>query len=287
MREFNEALVPEQCNHYFQRNRRTVNSTETITRPIDQIVDLLREARSLLFITGAGISADSGLPTYRGVGGLYNATSTEEGLPIEELLSGRTMRQRPALTWKYLGQVEQACRGARFNRGHEVIAAMESHFDRVWTLTQNVDGFHRQAGSRNVVDIHGDLHHLFCPSCGFARTVTDYSTIAIPPQCPNCPALLRPDVVLFGEALASDKLSRLYTELERGFDLVFSVGTTSVFPYISEPVERAHQLGKPTVEINPGLTEVSHLVTIRLSLGAAAALDAIWKRYQARRECRS
>jgi NAD-dependent deacetylase len=259
-----------------------MTSTETIARSIDHIVDLLREACSLLFITGAGISADSGLPTYRGVGGLYNTTSTEEGLPIEELLSGHTMRQRPALTWKYLAQVAQACRGARFNRGHEVIAAMENHFDRVWTLTQNVDGFHRQAGSRNVVDIHGDLHNLLCPSCGFERTVTDYSAIAIPPQCPNCPTLLRPDVVLFGEALPFDKVSRLYTEIERGFDLVFSIGTTSVFPYIAEPVERAHQLGKPTIEINPGMTEVSHLVTLRLPLGAADALDAIWKRYQAK-----
>jgi NAD-dependent deacetylase len=262
--------------------RHLMNSTETITRSIDHVADLLREARSLLFITGAGISADSGLPTYRGVGGLYNANSTEEGLPIEELLSGRTMRQRPALTWKYQAQVVQASRGARFNRGHEVIAAMENQFDRVWTLTQNVDGFHRQAGSRNVIDIHGDLHNLLCPSCGLKRSVTDYSAISIPPQCPICPSLLRPDVVLFGEALPLDKVSRLYAELERGFDLVFSVGTTSVFPYIAEPVERAHQRGKPSIEINPGLTEVSHLVTIRLPLGAAEALDAIWKRYQRR-----
>jgi NAD-dependent deacetylase len=254
-----------------------------VVKSIDQIVTLLLEAKSLLFITGAGISADSGLPTYRGIGGLYNSGPAEEGMPIEELLSGYTMRRQPALTWKYLGQVEKASRGARFNRGHEVIAEMEAHFNRVWTLTQNVDGFHRQAGSRNVVDIHGDLHNLFCPRCDFKLTVTDYSSLSIPPQCSQCPSLLRPDVVLFGEALPFDKVSRLYTELEKGFDLVFSIGTTSVFPYIAEPVIRAHRQGKPTIEINPGVTEVSDLVSIRVPLGAAVTLDAIWRRYQERR----
>src|ERR1700756_1361535 len=109
---------------------------------IERVVELLRQSRSLLFITGAGISADSGLPTYRGIGGLYNANTTEDGQPIEELLSGPTFRRRPDLTWKYLKQIEQASRGAKFNRGHEVIAQMEARFERVWTLTQNVDGFH-------------------------------------------------------------------------------------------------------------------------------------------------
>src|SRR5262245_29549890 len=89
---------------------------------IDRIVNHLGRARSALFVTGAGMSADSGLPTYRGVGGLYNAGETEEGLAIEELLSGEMMSARPEWTWKYLRQIEQACRGAQFNRGHSVIA---------------------------------------------------------------------------------------------------------------------------------------------------------------------
>jgi NAD-dependent deacetylase len=260
-----------------------MDATESFAQAINQVADLLRASRSLLFITGAGISADSGLPTYRGIGGLYNVTTTEEGLPVEELLSGRTMRRQPALTWKYLGQVEKACRGARFNRAHEIIAQMEEHFDRVWVLTQNVDGFHRQAGSRNVIDIHGDLHDLFCPQCDYKQTTADYSTLEIPPLCPRCHSLIRPDVVLFGEALPFDKVSQLYTQIEKGFDLVFSIGTTSIFPYIAEPVERAYRLGKPAVEINPGTSEVSELATIRLPLGAAMALDAIWRSYQERR----
>src|SRR5918911_4177898 len=131
--------------------------TPETDRLIDQVVELLRRSRSLLFITGAGMSADSGLPTYRGVGGLYDAGETEEGFPIEAVLSGEMFRHRPGWTWKYLRQIERACRGATCNRGHVVIAEMERHFPRVWTLTQNVDGFHRAAGATNVIAIHGNL----------------------------------------------------------------------------------------------------------------------------------
>jgi NAD-dependent deacetylase len=251
---------------------------------VERVVDLLERSRSLLFITGAGVSADSGLPTYRGGGGLYEADTTEDGLPIEELLSGRTLCRRPDLTWKYLGQVERACRGARPNRAHAVIAEMEAHFGRVWTLTQNVDGLHRQAGSTNVIEIHGDLHDLSCTGCGFRQSVPDYSRLSFPPRCPGCAGHLRPDVVLFGEALPLPELARLEEETAKGFDLVFTVGTTSVFPYIAEPVERAARRGTPTVEINPGTSRVSHLVSVRLALGAARALDAIWRCYRNREE---
>ena len=249
---------------------------------INRVVSLLARSRSLLFITGAGVSADSGVPTYRGIGGLYNSDDTEDGMSIEDLLSGRTMRRRPELTWKYLEQIGQAARGATFNRGHEVIAEMEGHFDRVWTLTQNVDGFHRRAGSKNVVDIHGDIHELYCTKCTFRQRVESFDEIAVPPLCPTCQAILRPDVVLFGEMLPVDKLDTLSRELRTGFDLVFTVGTTSVFPYIAVPVETAHRLGRPTVEINPGASKVSHLVDVKLPLRAAVALDAIWRRYQER-----
>jgi len=252
------------------------------TSTIERVVDLLEESRSLPLITGAGISADSGLPTYRGIGGLYNVNDTEEGMPIEELLSGHTMRAAPELTWKYLAQIAHACCGATFNRAHEVAAEMEDHFERMWTLTQNVDGFHRAAGSKKVIEIHGDLHDLKCTVCRFRDSVTDYSDLDVPPQCPGCQSILRPDVVLFGEMLPAEKVQLLCQELDEGFDLVFTIGTTSVFPYISEPVRIAQSLGRPTVEINPGTTDVSHLVDVKLPLRAAPAMDAIWGRYAQR-----
>ncbi len=249
---------------------------------LDKVASMLARAESVLFITGAGISADSGLPTYRGIGGLYDdGKAAAEGYRIEELLSGEMMRRRPDLTWRHLLTIEQACRGATFNRGHEVIAALENAIDRVWTLTQNVDGFHRLAGSRKVIEIHGNLHHLVCPRCGHREAVADYSALGLPPHCPRCDAIVRPDVVLFGEALPRAALETLWHESDRGFDLVFSIGTSSLFPYIVEPVLQALDRGIPTVEINPGRTEVSDHVNFKISAGAAESLDALWARMQA------
>lgn len=243
---------------------------------VRRAAELLADARSVLFITGAGVSADSGLPTYRGVGGLYEEQDTVEGLPIEVALSGQVMASRPALTWKYLAQIEQACRGARHNRAHEVIAAVERARPRVWVLTQNVDGFHRTAGSENVIDIHGDLHQLLCPRCGHLERVEHFGGLAIPPPCPACAGILRPDVVLFGELLPEAKVDLLERELRRGFDLVLTIGTSAAFPYIAAPVLEARRRGTPTIEIDPGRTPLSPLVDLQIPARAAPALDAIW-----------
>jgi NAD-dependent deacetylase len=242
---------------------------------LDRVIEAMRPARRLLFITGAGVSADSGLPTYRGIGGLYEDAITEEGMAIEDALSGETFLLDPSLSWKYIHQIERACRGAAPNDAHRVIAGFEERFESVVVLTQNVDGFHRAAGSSNLIEIHGDIHQLFCTGCAYSVRVPDYSALEIPPACPECGAVLRPDVVLFGEMLPEFELMRLHAEVSRGFDVVFSVGTTSVFPYISGPVVMAARTGIPTVEINPGVTEVSDVVDHRIASGAAVTLTAL------------
>lgn len=246
---------------------------------VARVAEELRRARRLLFITGAGISADSGLPTYRGIGGLYNDQMTEENFSIETALSGSMMEANPAITWKYLHQIEHSCRGARFNDGHAIIAELQDRFE-VCVLTQNIDGFHRDAGSRNLIEIHGDIHDLYCTRCDYAVTVPDYGALDMPPSCPRCASLVRPRVVLFGEMLPSHAIQHLYAELDRGFDLVFSIGTTSVFPYIAGPVVQASQMGIPTVEINPTDTNVTRFVDYKLTSGAAATLRAIRAAYQ-------
>ena len=145
---------------------------------------------------------------------------------------------RPEITWNYLLELEKATRGVVPNRGHRVIAEMDEYFDEVWTITQNVDGLHHRAGSRNVIDIHGDLHNLGCTRCDYGTTVPDYAELTLPPRCPACQGVLRPAVVLFGEQLPTCKLARFWREFERGFDMVFSVGTSSLFDYIAAPVRR-------------------------------------------------
>lgn len=241
-----------------------------------EVALLLARAERPLFITGAGISADSGLPTYRGIGGLYEGRLTEESVPIEEALSGGMLRERPEVTWRYLHEIGRACREGRPNRGHAVIAEVEALKPGTWVLTQNVDGLHRAAGSRNLIEIHGRMDTLSCGRC-FHRIEVDESLRDVcVPRCPRCDGVLRPDAVLFGEALPSEAVERLEAELVRGFDLVFSVGTSSLFPYIAEPVLQAARRGVPTVEINPSETVVSDLVEFRIAGRAAPVLDALW-----------
>lgn len=249
-----------------------------LERLYDEVAATLRRAQRVLFITGAGISAESGLPTYRGIGGLYEERDTEEDIPIEEALSGRMLARRPEVCWKYIAQIEAACRGARPNPAHAIIAALQDQLERVVVLTQNVDGLHVAAGSRDVIAIHGDVHELYCTRCSDARVVRDYAGLPIPPRCEPCGGLIRPRVVLFGEMLPERELQRLVAELTLGFDLVFSVGTTSVFPYIAEPVVRARRQGVPTVEVNPGESMVSAIVSHRLRVGAAEALTRVVER---------
>lgn len=245
---------------------------------IESAAAWLAEADSVLFITGAGVSADSGLPTYRGVGGLYEDTPVEEGMTIEQALSGSMFKQRPDLTWRYIRQIEEACRGAGCNRAHQVMAEIEKTVPRTWILTQNVDGLHRAAGSEKVIPIHGDVHDLDCTACEWTTAVDHYGGLEPLPKCPRCGSVVRPRVVLFGEWLPQRAVAQLHTQLEQGFDLVFSVGTSSLFPYIAQPVVQADLLGARSVEINPGETPVSDLAHLRLRLGAAEAMDRIWSR---------
>jgi len=180
---------------------------------------------------------------------------------------------RPEVTWKYLHQIESACRGKCCNEAHRIIARLEERF-QVCVLTQNIDGFHDQAGSRNVIAIHGDIYQLYCMACRRRQRVPDFAGMGTPPVC-SCGGVMRPDVVLFGEYLPTAASERLNRELRLGFDMVFSIGTGSLFPYIAAPVYEAAQAGVPTVEINPGHSEVSPLVDYRVRRRAEPAMIEI------------
>lgn len=235
----------------------------------------IRDAPRILFVTGAGLSADSGLPTYRGVGGVYEDAATEDGFPVEVALSGPMLAARPDVAWRTIGQVERACRGAAPNRAHAVIAELQRRRAGVVVLTQNVDGLHRAAGSDDVIEVHGNLHALACTRCSWDAVVPDYAALELPPRCPACDGLVRPRVVLFGEALPALAMERLRAELAQGFALVVVVGTTAAFPYVAAPVHMAARWGARTVEVNPGRSEVSHLCDLRLVARAAPTFDAL------------
>lgn len=246
----------------------------------DVAAELIAAARRILFITGAGVSADSGLPTYRGTGGLYNGRLTQSGLAIEEVLSGAMFAQAPEITWEYLLEIERHCRGAEPNAAHRAIAELERS-RWVTVLTQNIDGLHRAAGSSQLIEIHGTLERLLCTGCGAESLVPDYGELSLPPRCARCDSLLRPDVVLFGEALPRNALLALQEALLAEPDLVVSIGTSSVFPYIAEPIFFARDNGIPTLEINPDETQVSAYVDHAWRIGAADAMVAVMDRLPA------
>lgn len=251
------------------------------TQIIEAVATLIDQAERILFITGAGISADSGLPTYRGVGGLYQDQATTEGFSIEEALSSMMFAWRPDITWKYLWQIGAACHGARFNRAHEVITLIQQRKPKTAVLTQNIDGLHRVAGTTNLIEVHGHAFDLYCTRCHAeftaAELIATYETQPeLPPKCLQCGGLVRPNVVLFGERLPEPAVRGLIEVSAMNPELVIAVGTSSSFPYIIRPVIEASHWGIPTVEINPAETTISDIVTYRLPMRAAEAMEKIW-----------
>ena len=241
---------------------------------IARVAQAIKQAERILLITGAGLSADSGLPTYRGVGGLYNG-HTAEGLPIEAALSGHMLQRDPALCWKYLAELGRACLGAQANAGHYAIAELQRRKPQCWLLTQNIDGYHRAAGSpmERVIEIHGELAPLYCQSCGAVDVeLAAHLERPLPPLCKQCAGVLRPPVVLFEEMLPEQAIGTLYDEVRKGFEVVISIGTSASFPYIVEPLLRTRQAGGFTAEINPQRTDLSGRVNVHLQ---GRALDVL------------
>jgi NAD-dependent deacetylase len=241
---------------------------------LDAVGTLLTQARSALFVTGPGLSIDSGLPHYRGIPGVLRKTANDARL-IESTLSIDTLHRRPKLTWRTLLEIDRQVCAAEPNRGHAALVALERGLARSAIMTVNVDRLHQRAGSRNVIEMHGALHDLLCPRCEISTRHERYAGLPVPPLCATCGSVLRPDMPLFGEPLPADAFTRLEAELELGFDIVFSIGVIAVSPYVARPVLLARQEGIPTVEIGHTATELSDLVDFPLRGSPARILDAI------------
>ena len=227
-------------------------------------------------ITGAGVSAESGIQTYRGQGGLYD--DVEEGDRTVEALTGTTLQYDPDLTWRTVAGLARQVTDAQPNPAHHAIAALEQHFERFVLLTQNVDGLHEQAGSENIIDIHGSITATLCMSCGAPGrlAIAEIAALDATPQCLPCGGKLRPNAVLFGELLPTEKTQRLRQEFhEDPPDVVIACGTSALFPYIVEPLIVASSQGKFTVEVNPERTPASEFANVLLKGRAGEYLPAI------------
>ena len=228
---------------------------------IEAVIRAIREAhpRNVVVFTGAGVSADSGIPTFRGPGGLWR------NFRPEDLATPRAFRDDPKLVWEWYEWRRGLIREARPNAAHEAIARLR---DAV-VVTQNVDGLHTLAGSRDVVELHGNIFRVRC-TAERKTHVQREAFSQIPPQC-TCGALLRPDVVWYGEELPPDAVERAVGAMHAG-DLLIVIGTAGVVYPAAGFVNLYKGL---SIEINPEASGVSSVCTYTIAARAAAVTPQI------------
>jgi NAD-dependent deacetylase len=215
-------------------------------RPVElplELTSLLRASPRLVALTGAGVSQESGLRTFRdaqtGLWAQYKPT---------ELASPEAFQRDPKLVWDWYAWRREAVKGVRPNRGHYALVEIEKRVSHFTLITQNVDNLHRFAGSQNVLELHGNIQRVRCADCyTFTETWDDDSESV--PRCKVCDGLLRPDVVWFGESLPRDQLEAAVTAA-RSCDVFFSIGTSGVVQPAASLAFAARNRGAVVVEIN-------------------------------------
>jgi NAD-dependent deacetylase len=204
------------------------------------------EYRQIVVLTGAGVSAASGLPTYRGVGGVWDTAD------VEVHATAAALERDPIRVWEFFAQLRSNVSLAKPNAAHTALAEFESRLlshQRLTLLTQNVDGLHVAAGSRRVVELHGSLHRSRCTGCAFARSEQTGPSTSSHFECPGCGAPMRPDVVLFGETLPVDAEWEAKKAL-RDCDLFMAIGTSGTVSPAASFVRSAEYAGARTIYVN-------------------------------------
>jgi NAD-dependent deacetylase len=233
-----------------------------------ELVARLRAARRVAVLTGAGVSAESGVPTFREA-----QTGLWARYKPEELATPEAFQRNPRLVWEWYAWRQKRVRQAEPNPGHLALADLERRIAEFTLITQNVDGLHRRAGSQQVLELHGNLFRVKC--FDEDRSVESWpDSEEIPPRCPRCGALLRPDVVWFGEMLPASVL-RAAEQAAASAEVFFSIGTSAlVYPAADLPFA-ALRAGATVVEINPQPTPLSPHVTFSLNGSAGAVLPEL------------
>lgn len=236
----------------------------------NKLIQALKNANHVAVLTGAGISAESGVPTFREA-----QTGLWAQYDPQELATPQAFYRNPKLVWEWYAWRRELVAKAEPNPGHLALAELETLVPQFTLITQNVDGLHQRAGSQNVIELHGNIMRTKCFDNG--RLVTSWpQTNEVPPRCPHCGGLLRPDVVWFGENLPHDALETAVTRAQN-CDIFFSIGTSAlVQPAASLPLE-AIQAGTITVEINPQPTPLTPYATFALTGNAGSLLPTLIK----------
>ncbi len=241
----------------------------TGTNKINRVGRWLREARRIAVLTGAGVSAESGVPTFRGADGLWRKHK------VTELATPEAFQRDPKLVWEFYNWRRDLISKVRPNAAHYALVELEKKKPEFALITQNVDGLHLLAGSKNVLEIHGSLWRVKCTSCRFQ---TEDRRVPFPelPRCPDCDSLLRPAVVWFGEALDIEILEKAF-RASQSCDVMLVIGTSAVVHPAASLSLEAKASGAKVVEINVEKTPQSSLLDLTILGKASETLEALLK----------
>jgi NAD-dependent deacetylase len=239
----------------------------------EELLRFLRKAERVVALTGAGVSQESGLRTFR---------DTQTGLWAQykptDLASPEAFTRDPKLVWDWYAWRREAIKGVRPNPGHYALVEMARHVPDFCLITQNVDGLHRMAGSPRIIELHGNLQRVKCASCGRQAEAWDETDGEVP-RCESCGGLLRPDVVWFGEALPRAALESA-VEAARSCHAFFSIGTSGIVQPAASLAYAAHNRGAVVVEINAEPTPLTPKVDYALHGKSGeilpAFVQAVW-----------
>jgi NAD-dependent deacetylase len=246
-----------------------------LERLLEDAATLLRDRRHVVALTGAGLSAESGIPTYRGAGGVW----TKFGEPTID--GWDLFRTNPAAWWEAAiesgsepGGFAEAIARAEPNAGHVAMAAMERAGRLAHVITQNVDNLHRRAGTSGLTEIHGNRFLSRCMNCSERRPLGEVPVDRLPPLCAACGGVLKNDTVMFGEPIPDDALRECYRQ-SAASDAFLVVGTSAVvYPAADFPV-MAKRRGMPLIEVNPEETALSRIADVAIRAPAGVALPRL------------
>ena len=216
----------------------------------------IKQADRIAVLTGAGISAESGVPTFQGPGGLW------KNFRAEDLATPEAFRQNPRLVWEWYEWRRSVMAEKKPNPGHWALADLEDRTADFTLITQNVDGLHAAAGSRNVLELHGSIWRTRCGACG-RRTTGREPFPKLPPECPGCRGLLRPDVVWFGESLDEALLEKAFLAAS-ACQVMLVVGTSALVQPAAGAAWLAKKSGAFLVEVNVERTPLSEQADVSL-----------------------
>ena len=230
-------------------------------------INRLLDSQSIVFFTGAGISAESGIPTFRGKDGIWNK------LKPEELANFDAFLRNPEMVWEWYSHRKKIIHESHPNPAHKSIAEMQNIFPDVTVITQNIDNLHRRAGSSRIYELHGNIERNYCIECKTFYN-DELPFVDKIPRCTKCGGLIRPDIVWFGEYLPQDQFEASVNK-SKNCDLFFVVGTSGVVYPAASLIYTARENGAYIIEINIEETEISRLADKSFFGEAGKILPAI------------